>query len=104
MPVFETLAIIALIAVGWFWIDSLAARDVAIAAARQGCRDEGKQLLDDSVSLGNLRLLRDDSDRWCVGRTYFFEFSEAGDDRRRGSVVLLGRQVIVVNTGLVRVH
>ncbi len=104
MPVFESIAILALLTLGWFWIDSLAARDVAIVAAREACQADGKQFLDESISVKNLRLLRNDEGQLCLGRTYVFEYSETSDDRRRGSVVMLGRHVIVVNTGLVRVH
>ena len=75
MPLFELLAILTLVVLAWFWIDSLA-----------------------------LRALRNDEGHLCIGRTYEFEYSETSDDRRRGSVVMLGRQVIIVNTGLVRVH
>lgn len=104
MPVFESLAIVTLLAMGWFWIDSLAARDIAIAAARTACAEDSKQFLDDSISVKHLRLLRNNDGKLCIGRTYAFEFSETSDDRRLGSVALLGREVILVNTGLVRVH
>ena len=104
MPLFELLAILTLVVLAWFWIDSLAARDIAIAAARQACQADGKQFLDESISVKNLRALRNDEGHLCIGRTYEFEYSETSDDRRRGSVVMLGRQVIIVNTGLVRVH
>jgi hypothetical protein len=33
-------------------------------------------------------------------RTYAFDYSDTGNNRRRGSLVLLGQEVMLVNVGL----
>jgi len=48
------------------------------------------QLLDDTVAFAQLRLARDAEGRLRVRRTYGFEFSDTGNNRRRGAIVMLG--------------
>lgn len=100
MPVFEILSLIALAALAWFWLDSLRARDSGILAVRTACAGENLQLLDDTVSIARLAPARNDQGRIVFRRTYAFEYSDTGNNRHPGSVVLLGRQVAVINIGL----
>lgn len=104
MPLFETFGIALLAALAWFWLDGLSTREIALSAARDACASDGKQFLDENVIVRHLRLMRDDDGRLRIGRTYDFEYSEFADERRRGRVVMLGHQVIMVNAGLQRVH
>lgn len=90
-----TLLLIGLIA--WFWFDSLKAREAGIAAARAACEREGVQLLDETVASRSLRLGRDDNGHVAISRAYDFEYSDSGYDRFRGSVVLLGREVVMLD-------
>jgi hypothetical protein len=99
MPVFEAASLLLLALLGWFWLDSVRARDAAVAAARKACLADGLQLLDDTVSLARLKPARDDDGRLLLQRSYAFEYSDTGDNRRRGSVTLLGHSVILVNVG-----
>jgi len=96
----ELLGLIVLAGSAWLWLDSLKARDGGIAAARTACNTEGLQLLDDTVSLASLRPARNDDGRLLLRRVYNFEYSDTGDNRRNGSVVLLGHQVVLLNVGL----
>lgn len=96
----ELLGLFLLAGGAWFWLDTLKARDGGIAAARAACNSEGLQLLDDTVSLDSLRLARSDEGRVMLRRVYDFEYSDTGDNRRRGSVVLLGHRVVLLNVGL----
>lgn len=100
MPVFELFSLIVLGALAWLWLDSFKAREAAIRAARTACASENLQLLDDTVALASLRPGRNDDGQFALRRMYAFEFSETGDNRRKGSVVLLGHRVTVVNIGL----
>ena len=86
----EAAAIVLIIAGGWFWIDSLRARERALAAGRSACARYGVQLLDETVQFARLRLARDDEGRICLRRTYTFEFSDTGNNRRYGAIVMLG--------------
>jgi len=58
------------------------------------------QLLDDTVAISSLRLARNDDGRLLLRRVYDFEYSDTGDNRRHGSVVMLGHRVVVLNLGL----
>jgi hypothetical protein len=96
------LSILALfVAAGWFWMDSLQARDAALDAARRACEAENVQLLDWTVSMKKVGLGRDDEGRRRLRRTYEFEFSDSGDNRIRGSLVLVGRQLLALNLPVV---
>jgi len=86
----EAAALLALVLGALFWVDSLRAREHAVAAGRAACRRYGVQLLDDTVAFAQLRLARDDDGRLKLRRTYAFEFSDTGNNRRRGAIVMLG--------------
>jgi hypothetical protein len=100
MPIFEISAIAILAAVVWLWLDSLTARETAVSAARAACNDEGLMLLDDTVAITHLTLARDDDGRVKLQRAYDFEYSDTGNNRLQGGVVLLGHRVRVLNVGL----
>jgi hypothetical protein len=96
MPLFETFSLLALAALAWLWLDSLKAREAGMHEARAACAGEGLQLLDDTVAIRSLRLARDDAGQLRLQRTYAFEFSDTGNDRRQGSVTLLGHEVVLL--------
>ena len=96
----EIASLILMGLIALIWQDSLRAKETGIKAVRQVCAEEGLQLLDETISLFSLKPARDDSGRLVLRRVYQFEFSENGENRRRGSVHLLGRQVVLINTGL----
>lgn len=74
----------------WCWYDTMRARETAIAHVRGFCRDQHYQFLDGSVCLRTMvfsfthRRLR---------RHYDFYYTQNNHDRRRGTVILLGREV-----------
>ena len=86
----EMIAILLLIATALLWADSLRARERALQAGRSACERHGLQFLDDTVSIARLRLARDDDGRLRIARTYTFEFSDTGNNRRDGAIVMLG--------------
>lgn len=94
----EAAALILIVAGLWFWVDSLRARERALAAARSACERNGLQFLDETVAGSGLRLARDDSGRIQLRRVFVFEFSDTGNNRRHGSITLLGAQVQDVYT------
>ncbi len=96
----ELFGLIVLAGGAWLWLDSLKARDDGIAAVRSACLSEDLQLLDDTVSLASLRPARNEDGRLMLRRVYDFEYSDTGDNRRNGSVVLLGHRAVVLNVGL----
>jgi hypothetical protein len=84
-------AAIAVLAAGIFlWLDSLRARERAIQAGRAACERHALQFLDDTVSFTRIRLGRDEDGQLKIARTYTFEFSDTGNNRRHGAIVMLG--------------
>ncbi len=87
-------AAIVLIAAGiFFWLDSLRARERALSAGRAACERYALQFLDDTVSVSRVRLGRDDEGQLRIARTYTFEFSDTGNNRRHGAIVMLGGEL-----------
>jgi hypothetical protein len=87
-------AAIVLIAAGIFlWLDSLRARERALKAGRAACERYDLQFLDDTVSFTRMRLGRDEDGQLRIARTYTFEFSDTGNNRRQGAIVMLGGEL-----------
>ncbi len=80
------LAVLAVL----FWLDSLKARERAVKAGRSACERYSLQFLDDTVAFAHLRLARNEDGELRLARTYTFEFSDTGNNRRHGAIVMLG--------------
>lgn len=100
MPAFEIISILVLAAIAWLWFDSVKVREIAIRAARDACAAECMQFLDETVAISSLRFARNEDGRLVLRRNYSFEYSESGNNRRPGSVTLLGQEVLRVSVGL----
>ena len=86
-----------LAAVAWLWWDSLQSREAAVAAARAACLAEGLQFLDDTVGIAGIKPARNDDGRLRLQRRYEFEFSDTGANRIKGSIVMLGDRVLLLD-------
>ncbi|MFY9327857.1 MAG: DUF3301 domain-containing protein [Georgfuchsia sp.] len=102
MSAFDVISLVVLVGLVWLWLDSFKAREAGIKAARSACDSEDLQLLDDTVAIASLKPARNNDGQVTLRRVYQFEFSDTGNNRRNGSVVLLGCRVVVVNIGLWR--
>ena len=100
MTAFDILSLIVLGGLAWLWFDSFRAREAGVQAARLACESENLQLLDDTVAIASLKPARNHDGQIVLRRVYKFEFSDTGNNRRNGSIVLLGCRVVVVNIGL----
>ena len=89
----EATAIALLALAALFWLDSLRARERAVRAGRAACERYAVQFLDDTVCFSRLRLARDDDGHVRLARTYTFEFSDTGNNRRHGAIVMLGGEL-----------
>ena len=87
------LALAAMLALAWFWHDSLGAREAANAAAFDTCRRTGAALLDGTVAFRRLEVVRVEGGVPGLKRTYVFEYTLDGATRLQGFVVLTGRSV-----------
>jgi hypothetical protein len=86
----EAAAILLLVAGSFFWLDSLRARERALQAGRSACERYALQFLDETVAFARLRLARNEDGELRIARTYVFEFSDTGNNRRQGAIVMLG--------------
>jgi hypothetical protein len=93
MSIWETLLVVSVILGGWLFYEALRAREAAIRITKDACRQQGLQLLDDTVHGVRFSFVRDREGVVRLRRTFMFDFSENGVDRRSGSVVMLGAQV-----------
>jgi hypothetical protein len=91
--VWEAAAILLLAAGIFFWLDSLRARERALQAGRAACKRYELQFLDETVSFTRLRLARGEDGQLKIARTYTFEFSDTGNNRRHGAIVMLGGEL-----------
>ena len=89
----EAFVLVVLVAASFLWLDSLRARERAVRAGRAACERYGLQLLDDTVAFARMRFARNDMGELRIARTYTFEFSDTGNNRRQGAIVLVGAEV-----------
>jgi hypothetical protein len=90
----ETTALLLILVLAlWLWQASLRARELATTTCRRACSSYEVQLLDGTVSFGNLSFRRRDSGGVELVRTYQFHFSYDGTDRHSGNIVVVSRQV-----------
>jgi len=88
-----------LLMLGWFWLDSLRTREIAVEICRTACAESQLQFLDQAVVLRRLGL------RWTNAgvrfrRLYRFDFSEGGVGRRSGYLILVGLDLEDFSFGL----
>jgi hypothetical protein len=93
--------LLALLAIIWFWRDSLRVREIAIQISRKACQSHGVQFLDQTVALHRLAL------RWFrsglkIRRVYEFDYSLEGSGRRTGYVVMVGTDNVSLHIDLPR--
>jgi hypothetical protein len=89
----EGIAILIIVAGISLWLDSLRVRERAVRAGKSACERYNLQLLDDTVSFTRLRLARDGEGQVRLARTYTFEFSDTGNNRRHGAIRMLGSEL-----------
>lgn len=92
----STLLILMIVAAAGFafWSSARAAAERAGLVGRDACRAAGVQWLDESVHASGLRLRRGDDGRLGWERSFRFEYSEQGDDRHVGRLVLHGDRLV----------
>lgn len=101
---FSTLFILLLLAaLGGFWLHSLRILEIARDAAKKACIRADVQFLDDTVASTSMAMTRDHSGRRIFRRSYRFEFSETGDSRIEGQVLMLGNSVESVTMDAYRI-
>ncbi|MBI5890744.1 MAG: DUF3301 domain-containing protein [Nitrosomonadales bacterium] len=87
------LFLFLLAALAWYWFDSLRALEFARGIGKAVCDKAEVQFLDDTVARIAIALVRDETGRRVLRRTYRFEFSETGNSRLEGQVILVGHKL-----------
>jgi hypothetical protein len=93
------LAVAALAAAVAFWHSSLAARESANRVAQEACAGANVQMLDGTVAIHRLRIVRGADAPLAWHRTYVFDYTADGYERQRGFVVMTGDAVDTVGLG-----
>ena len=97
MSWFEIISVVILGGLFWLWFDSTRVHEIAVERARSQCHVNEVQFLDDTVALGNIKPARDEDGRLILKRTYTFEYSDTGNNRQPGSIIMLGQEVQFLN-------
>lgn len=93
MPTLLLLMVLACLGV-WWWNAARAAAERARQLGRDACQAAGVQWLDESVHAVGWRVRRR-PDGWLgLERRFVFEYSEQGEDRHRGHLLLLGDRLV----------
>jgi hypothetical protein len=89
----ELILLFVLIALAWFWLDSMDKRERAILLGQELASRFNLQLLDETVACNKLWLARNRRGHMQFLRTYAFEVSASGAERLHCHLVLLGNQL-----------
>ncbi|MEQ1766764.1 MAG: DUF3301 domain-containing protein [Methylotenera sp.] len=89
----ELTLITILIAIAWFWLDSMEKRERAILLGRELAARFNLQLLDETVACSKIWLARNGRGHMKFLRTYEFDVSANGADRLPCHLILLGNQL-----------
>jgi hypothetical protein len=93
------LALAALAAAVFFWHSSLAAREIANRVAQEACAGASVQMLDGTVAIHRLRIVRGGDAPFAWHRSYVFDYTADGYQRQRGFVIMTGERVDTVGLG-----
>jgi len=89
----ELGVVVFLLGFGWLWLENQGVRDSAIAIAKDFCAKENVQFLDEAMAAVSYRLQRNTRGQLVIARTYRFEFSDTGDNRLQGTIIMLGKHL-----------
>ena len=87
----ELLFLVLLLVLIYAWYNGLAHREIAVRISKDACQRRGFQLLDGSVHLSSLSLMRCPSSHRCLRRSYRFAYSSDHVQRSDGVIILKGR-------------
>lgn len=88
-------SLLAIVITGaWFWMDSIAKREIALNIGRQLSERCRLQFLDETVACSHIRFARDGNGRMQLQRTYTFDVSSHGSERMACHLQLRGKQLV----------
>jgi hypothetical protein len=95
----EIFLIILLGFVALFWHSASKSKEQAFAIAKRECAKQNLQLLDQTVVLDEARVRRDDTGWPVLWRRYRFDYTETGDGRFQGLLLLRGARLVRIDLG-----
>ena len=90
------LIILFLALLAWFWLNSIRAKEIAMQASAEACKQIEAQFLDQTASLKKLRISRNQNGRMIFERIYSYDFSRDRETRIQGLVTIIGQRVTQV--------
>lgn len=90
----EIAVLLGFAALAWFWFDSMKARERALEAGPRACARSGLQFLDQTVECLSTWPKRNEEGQLVLRRIYRFEFTDNGESRRTGTIVMMGGEVV----------
>jgi hypothetical protein len=95
----EIFLIILLGFVALLWYSASKSKEQAFAIAKRECAKQNLQLLDQTVELDEARVRRDDTGWLTLWRRYRFDYTETGDARNQGFLLLNGARLVRIDLG-----
>jgi len=89
----DWLILIFILAVLWYWWDTLQSKEIARVAGINACDRNSVQFLDDTVELKKIWLRRNSRGNLQICRLYFYEFTSDGAQRYQGRITMLGKNI-----------
>lgn len=96
LNIYELTLLLPVILGAVYWWRASEQKRVAVAGAREYCRERNLQLLDETLVFKRLRLDRDQRNKRRLLRIYEFDYSMAGQDRDSGEIILKGDTILRV--------
>ncbi|MEI7757508.1 MAG: DUF3301 domain-containing protein [Bacteroidota bacterium] len=82
-----------LIAIVWFWIDTISKRELAIELGKNLSKQFDLQFLDETVACEKITLKRNEKGQVAILRCYEFMVSSSTNDRIKCNLYLLGKHL-----------
>ena len=95
----EIFLLILLGFVALLWHSASKSKEQALAIAKRECAKQNLQLLDQTVVLDEARVRRDDTGWPTLWRRYRFDYTENGDARNEGLLLLNGTRLVRIDLG-----
>jgi hypothetical protein len=90
----DVFIVLVLILLGWLWWLDRGFKQFAFLKCKKYCTQAGVELLDDNIQIKQLRLRKNTRGQWRLYRYFEFEFTSTFEQRYKGKLETLGRQII----------
>ena len=92
-PMLEYSLLALIIAIAWFWIDTISKRELAIQLGKNLSQQFDLQFLDETVACEKITLKRNEKGQVAILRCYELMVSSSTNDRIKCNLFLLGKDL-----------